>query len=85
MATSNKERNARIVTFKEDYFSKAGAAEKANPIYKKGTKHAMHATLAAQLQAKGAKIDVAKYDPDPAVRRLKAQRADNLKKATKAK
>lgn len=82
---TSKERNARIVTFKEDFNSVAGKAEGTPPIYKKGTKHAMHQKLAASLQAKGAKIEVAKYDPEPAVRRLKAARLANLEKQSKVK
>lgn len=73
---NNKEKNARLVTFKEEYRSKAGTL-----IYKKGTTHAIHHSVVANLQEKGAKMDVKKLDVDAGVRRLKQKRAENLKKA----
>ncbi len=73
---NNKEKNARVVTFKEEYKSKAGTV-----IYKKGSTHAIHHTLVGQLQEKGAKMDMKKLDVDAGVRRLKQKRSENLKKA----
>lgn len=73
---NNKEKNTRIVTFKEDYKSKAGSV-----IYKKGSTHAIHQKLVTSLQEKGAKMDVKKHDPEPGVKRLKAKRAENLRNA----
>lgn len=73
---NNKEKNARIVTFKEDYASKVSG----QPIYRKGQVVAMHHTIAKQLQEKGAKIDVKSVDVEAGVKRLKQKRAENLKK-----
>lgn len=78
---NNKEKNTRIVTFKEDYFSKAGLKENAAPIYKKGSTHAIHHLTVKSLQAKGAKMDIQKHDPTPGIARLKKARAANLKNA----
>lgn len=73
---NNKEKNTRLVTFTEDYKSKAGTL-----IYKKGSTHAIHHALVADLKAKGAKMNVVKLDPEPAIKRLKQKRAENLRKA----
>lgn len=81
---NNKEKNARIVTFKEDYASKAGK-EKGEIIYRKGSVHAIHKSIVAQLQAKGAKMDVKEVPVDAIVKRAKALRLDNLKKAEAVK
>jgi len=64
---SKKIDNTRIVTFKEDYSSKARIANGGDPIYRKGSKHAIHQTTVAQLQEKGAKMEVKKLDYDRAV------------------
>lgn len=82
---NNKEKNTRIVTFKEDYFSKAGIKEGAQPIYKKGSVHAIHHLVVKSLQAKGAKIDVKTHDPAPGIARLKKQRIQNLKNSESTK
>lgn len=82
---NNKEKNTRIVTFKEDYFSKAGEKEKASSIYKKGSVHAIHHLTVKSLLAKGAKMDVKKHDPEPGVKRLKEQMKKNLRNATSSK
>jgi hypothetical protein len=65
-----KERDARRVTFQEDY--KAGTkigtgTSPENPrvpskIFKKGTVMAMHVKTAEKLQERGAKIKVEKFD-----------------------
>lgn len=81
---NNKEKNARLVTFKEDYVSKAGK-EKGEIIYKKGSVHAIHKTLVKQLQEKGAKMDVKEVPVDAIVKRHKALRAVNMKKAEAVK
>lgn len=63
---SKKLDNVRIVTFKEDYTSKPGTI-----IYKKGSVHAIHQRTVAQLQEKGAKMEVKKYDYQRAVQLAK--------------
>lgn len=78
---TNKEKNARLVTFKEDYASQAGK-KAGEVIYKKGTQHAIHKTLVKQLTDKGAKMDVKDVPVDSIVKRAKAARAANLKKET---
>lgn len=83
---NNKEKNTRIVTFKEDYYSKAGGGPgKANPIYKKGSVHAIHHLTVKSLEQKGAKMDVKKHDPEPGIKRLKEQHKKNLKAVTQTK
>lgn len=77
---NNKEKNARVVKFKEDYFSKPGK-EKGEVIYRKGETHAIHKNLVAKLEKAGAKMEVKEVDVDAQVARLKKRRADNLKKA----
>jgi hypothetical protein len=82
---NNKEKNTRIVTFKEDYVSQAALAGekaigvKAQPLYKKGSTHAIHHLVVKSLLAKGAKMDVKKHDPEPGVKRLKEQLKNDLK------
>lgn len=78
---NNKEKNARLVTFKEDYSSKAGKAI-GEVIYRKGTVHAIHKSLVKKLTDKGAKMDVKEVPVDAMVKRAKALRASNLKKET---
>ena len=73
---NNKEKNTRIVTFKEDYKTKAGTL-----VYKKGSTHAIHKDLVGSLKEKGAKMDVQTFDPAAGIKRLKQKRAENLKKA----
>lgn len=82
---NNKEKNTRIVTFKEDYFSQAGLKEKTAPIYKKGSVHAIHHLTVKSLLAKGAKMDVKKHDPEPGIKRLKEQLKKNLKNSASSK
>ena len=81
---NNKEKNARLVTFKEDYQSTPGKLN-GEVIYKKGTSHAIHKTLVKKLQDKGAKMDVKDIPVDAIVKRAKAARAENLKKMVTAK
>lgn len=83
MEIPNKIKNARVVTFQEDYFSKIGKTENAEPIYKKGSVHAMHVNLAAMLKDKGAKITIKEFDYDGAVKRAKAQLAKNREQEAK--
>jgi hypothetical protein len=78
---NNKEKNTRLVTFKEAYNSKAGTAAGKPPIYKKGSTHAIHKDLVKKLQEKGAKIEVKPLDTEAMIRRIKARKAANLKKA----
>lgn len=74
LPVTNKEKETRIVTFKEDYTSKPGKA-KGKVIYKKGTVHAIHFKTVQQLQLNGAKMDVKKYDKEAAEKRIKARKA----------
>ena len=71
---SKKLDNVRIVIFKEDYFSKVGVEKKADPIYRKGSKHAIHQRTVNQLREKGAKMDVQQYDYKRAVELAKQAR-----------
>lgn len=81
---NNKEKNARFVTFKEDYSSKPGK-EKGEVIFRKGTTHALHKNVVKQLQDKGAKMDIKEVPVDAIVKRHKALRLANLKKAEAVK
>lgn len=47
----------RIVTFDEDYVTKAGTV-----VYKKGTTHAIHERTVAHIKDKGAKMKVKAFD-----------------------
>lgn len=77
---SNKITNTRICTFKEDYVSnaeKAGAAKSGRqpqPIYIKGSVHAIHKNTVAKLKEKGAKMDVREFDERAAILRAKQAR-----------
>lgn len=74
---TNKEKETRIVTFKEDYASKPGKAA-GKIIYRKGTVHAIHFKLVKKLEATGVKMDVKKYDKEAAERRIKARLKEQL-------
>lgn len=83
---TNKEKETRIVTFKEDYSSKAqkavaGLTEKPEVLFKKGSVHALHQSLVKSLEAKGAKMDVKKFDKEASEKRIKAARAKEKQKA----
>lgn len=71
---SKKLDNVRIVTFKEDYNSKVGTAKGTDPVYRKGSKHAIHQRTVNQLREKGAKMDVQTYDYKRAVELAKQAR-----------
>lgn len=75
-----KEKETRIVTFKEDYSSKAGK-EAGEVIYKKGSMHAIHFKTVKSLEAKGAKMDVKPYDKEAAEKRIKKAMEEKNKKA----
>lgn len=81
---NNKEKNTRIVTFKEDYQSKAGGKD-GQVIYKKGSIHAIHYLTVKSLLAKGAKMEVKVHDPGPGIARLKKERTKNLKNSESTK
>lgn len=55
---SKKMDNVRVVTFKEDYKSKISK----EPIYRKGSVHAIHQKTVKALEEKGAKMDVKRFD-----------------------
>lgn len=78
---NNKEKQTRKVTFKEDYYSKAGKELGEAPIYRKSSVHAIHEGLVSQLQAKGAKMEVGKFDFEAIKKRHKKQLNENRKKA----
>lgn len=81
---NNKEKNTRVVVFKEDYISAASKAElgkDAKPIYRKGETAAIHKDMVSKLEAKGAKMDVKKLDKEPIVKRRKKMLSENKKKA----
>lgn len=69
-----KMENVKIVTFQEDYNSKAGIANKTEPIYEKGSTHAIHQRTVAQLRDKGAKMEVKPFDEQAAIKRAKEAR-----------
>lgn len=77
-------KDAKLVTFKEDYQSKPGKA-KGEIIYEKGSQHAIHKALVKRLAEKGAKMDIKDVPVDQIVKRAKAQRAQNLEKASSVK
>jgi len=75
---NNKEKNTRIVTFKEDYQSAPGKLQTVpETIYRKGSTHAIHYSIVKKLEAKGVKMDVRKHDPEPIIKRLKAEKKAN--------
>lgn len=73
---NTKLKNTRIVTFKEDYTSKAGTT-----IYRKGETHAIHYLVVKSLQEKGAKMDVKPLDEGPAIAAAKKLHQQNLDRA----
>lgn len=85
----NKINNTRLVKFKEDYSSKPAkkiaqdTAAEPEVIYRKGSMHAIHKDVVAQLEKKGAKMEVTKLDPDPMVKAAKKQLAENEEKKRK--
>lgn len=68
---SKKMENTRVVTFQEDYVTKAGTV-----VYKKGSVHAIHQKTVGQLKDKGAKMSVTKFDEQRAIQ-LAKQARDN--------
>jgi len=64
MALNNKEKNTRKVTFHKDYYSapsldaKGSPKPNAEPIYRKGSVHAIHHTLVKKLQSKMSEDDM---------------------------
>lgn len=77
---NNKEKNTRIVTFEEDYTSQAGTKSKEGPIYKKGSTHAIHASMVKKLEEKGAKMKVEKLDVDAGIKRIQKAKKANKEK-----
>lgn len=82
---NNKEKETRIVTFKEDYSTKAqkamaGLTDKPEVLFKKGSVHAMHQSLVKSLEAKGAKMDVKKFDKEASEKRIKKARVEAAKR-----
>lgn len=80
---NTKEKETRIVTFKEDYSSEAGK-KSGEVIYKKGSTHAIHFKTVKSLEAKGAKMDVKQYDKEAAEKRIKKAMQETEEKRKKA-
>lgn len=76
---NTKIKNTRVVTFEEDYFSKARVAQNGDPIYKKGSIHAIHQRTVALLKDKGAKMKVKEFDEKRAIDLAKKAMADDQK------
>ena len=75
---NTKLKNTRVVTFEEDYFSVPGK-KSGNPIYKKGSTHAIHQRTVALLKDKGAKMKVKEFDEKRAIELVKKAMADDQK------
>lgn len=71
---SKKMENVKIVTFLEDYNSKAGKAKNSEPIYRKGETHAIHQRSVAKLRDHGVKMEVKPFDEQAAIKRAKEAR-----------
>lgn len=77
---NTKEKETRIVTFKQDYSTDAQKAvaelnQKPEVLFKNGSVHALHYSLVKKLEAKGVKMDVKKFDKEASEKRIKAARA----------
>lgn len=66
-----KQRDARIVTFNQDY----NPGGKPEPIYAKGSTHAIHAETVKKLEKLGVKMKVEKPDWNAMHEKIKEQRA----------
>lgn len=81
---TNKEKETRIVTFKQDYSTdaqiavaaKAGKDVKPDVLFKSGSVHALHQSLVNKLAFKGVKMDVKKFDKEASEKRIKKARAE---------
>lgn len=78
---TNKEKETRIVTFKQDYSSDAqkaiaGKDGKPDILFKNGSVHALHQSLVKKLTDKGVKMDVKKFDKEASEKRIKKARAE---------
>lgn len=79
---TTKEKEVRIVTFKQDYSSDAqiaiaaknGKDTKPEILFKNGSVHALHQSLVNKLTFKGVKMDVKKFDKEASEKRIKAAR-----------
>lgn len=69
--------NVRVVTFKEDYSSTVSK----KPIYKKGEVHAIHQRTVKQLQDKGAKMEVKRFDEQREIEIAKKALAEQEKQS----
>lgn len=63
---SSKLDNVRVVTFKEEFKSKAGKV-----LFAKGRTIAMHNRTITKLIARGAKADVKPFDKEKAIKKAK--------------
>lgn len=57
---SNKMKNTRVVTFKDDYKIEG----RAKPVYRKGETHYIHHLTVEALKEAGAKMEVKKYQAE---------------------
>jgi hypothetical protein len=71
--------NVRVVTFQEDYKSKAGKV-----LFRKGRTVAMHNRTIQKLIARGAKATVLPFDREKAVAKAKRELAEAEEAQTKA-
>lgn len=76
---SNKLKNTRIVTLKEDYATIAGKV-----ILAKGSVHAMHKTTVAKIQDRGAKLAIKEVNIEQEREKARRVFSDNEKKRTAA-
>lgn len=72
--------SVRIVTFKEDYYTKT--KEGKSLLFKAGTKRPMHVGVAKHLEEQGAKIRIEPFDPKPVEERMKAKIIARRKRQT---
>lgn len=78
---TTKEKETRIVTFKQDYSSAAqiaaaGKDTKPEVLFKNGSVHALHLSLVKKLTDKGVKMDTKKFDKEASEKRIKKARAE---------
>lgn len=80
-----KQRDARIVTFEQDYVVNGVlvGASSGNPM-KKGSVHAMHTNTVEQLKRQGIKIKVEKPDFEKLESKIKVEKAKAKKAAKEA-
>lgn len=76
---SNKLKNTRIVTLKDDYTTMSGRV-----ILAKGSVHAMHKTTVAKIKDRGAKLDVKEINIEQEREKARKVFSENEKKRSAA-